>query len=61
MFDNCFKLSNLKPLRNWNISNGKKFYRMFDLSSANLNDIEKWNILNKGVFEKLKIQDKSIH
>ena len=60
MFEKCSNLSNLKPLRNWNISNGKKFYRMFDLSSTNLNDLEKWNILNKGFFEKLKTEDNSI-
>ena len=42
MFSSCESLSNIKPLKNWNVSNGKDFYGMFAVckSLSNINPLE---------------------
>ena len=46
MFYGCSKLSNIKPLMNWNISNGNDFSSMFNCCSSLLSTgpIKKWNL-----------------
>ena len=46
MFDKCSALNDIKPLENWNVSNGTNFICMFNECSS-LNDIkplENWKL-----------------
>ena len=46
MFSRCISLADLKPLENWNISNEKKFFHIFEncSPSQDLKVLEKWDI-----------------
>ena len=49
MFYECKSLSDIKPLQNWNVSNGTNFSHMFSGCSSSLSDInplQNWNVLN---------------
>ena len=52
MFSWCESLSDIKPLQNWNVSNGNNFSGMF-CGCSSLSDIkplENWNISNGNNF-----------
>ena len=52
MFNNCSSLSDIKPLENWNVSNGNDFSFMFNNCSS-LSDIKalkNWNVSNGNNF-----------
>ena len=51
MFSYCLSLSNIEPLQNWNVSNGKNFGCMFKKCSS-LKDIKPLKI---GMFLKVTI------
>ena len=47
MFYGCSSISDIKPLTNWNVSNGNDFGSMFyecNISVTDLKPLEKWNI-----------------
>ena len=50
MFHQWFKLSDIKPLKNWNVSNGKNFSGMFCccymLSKSDMESLN-WNVSNE--------------
>ena len=55
MFLGCLNLSDIKPLENWNVSNGKYFEFMFNKCSLlkDLTAVEKWNV-SKDKIELIK-------
>ena len=52
MFSKCSSLLDLKPIENWNVSNGNNFSHMFFgcLLLSDLKPIENWNISNGNNF-----------
>ena len=46
MFSKCGKLNNIKPLENWNVSNGTNFKDMFCwcLSLEDIKPLKKWKL-----------------
>ena len=45
MFCKCTNLSDIKPLQNWNVSNGSNFISMFlECPLDDLRPIQKWNV-----------------
>ena len=59
MFSEYTSLKNLKPIENWDISNGKNFYKMFWIKSTiqiDKNLLKKWNI-PEDQFETMFYQD----
>ena len=58
MFIWCFSLYDLYPLRNWNVSNGRDFYRMFYGCEllADIKALKNWDLSNvvnfKYIFRK---------
>ena len=46
MFCDCSSLVDIKPLQNWNVSNGKNFSGMFDgcKSLSDIKPLQNWNI-----------------
>ena len=54
MFSECKSLNDIKPLENWNVSNGTDFLDMFsNCSSLNSSKpLEKWN-LKENIFKSM--------
>ena len=54
MFYYCSSLADIKPLENWNVSNGTDFSGMFSgcSSLADIKPLEKWN-LNENTFKSI--------
>ena len=55
MFWGCSSLNDIKPLENWNVSNGTNFEGMF-YGCSSLKDIktlENWNVSNGTNFERM--------
>ena len=50
-----FKISDLKAIQNWNVSNGKYFSYMFDRCSSlsNVKPIQNWNVSNGKDFSSM--------
>ena len=48
MFGICPKLSDIKPLEKWNVSNGNNFSNMFSFCSilSDIKPLEKWDVSN---------------
>ena len=48
MFRGCKLLSDIKPLQNWNVSNGNNFSYMFSKCDklTNIKPLTNWNFLN---------------
>ena len=46
MFGDCSSLSDIKPLENWNVSNGTNFEGMFYKCSSlnNIKPLENWKL-----------------
>ena len=46
MFCGCDSLSNIEPLKNWNVLNGSNFLHMFSecTNLLNIKPLENWNI-----------------
>ena len=46
MFSECSSLSDLKPIQNWNVSNGNNFSHIFFKCSSlsDLKPIQNWNV-----------------
>ena len=56
MFNECSSLKDVKPLENWNVSNGNYFSGMF-CECASLKEIkalENWNVSNGTNFFSIK-------
>ena len=55
MFGHCKKITTLKALKNWNVSNGKDFGYMFEecISLINLDGLQNWNVSNGESFRKM--------
>jgi len=55
MFSGCSLLSNIAPLKNWNISNGIIFSGMFSGCSSLLDKtpLEHWKALNNVLLNKM--------
>ena len=55
MFNNCESLSNIKPLKNWNVSNGYEFGGMFNdcKSLSDIYALKNWNVSNGKYFRCL--------
>ena len=55
MFGGCSSLSNIKPLKNWNVLNGNNFSGMFGGCSSflDIKVIQNWKISNDE-YSKLK-------
>ncbi len=49
MFNGCKSLSDIKPLQNWNVSNGNNFSDMFSecKSLSDIKPLQNWNISKK--------------
>ena len=55
MFYRCNSLSNINPLKNWNVSNGNKFLKMFaECGLSNINAIKNWKISKNHFIDILK-------
>ena len=48
MFYGCSSLLDIKPLQNWNVSNGNNFsYMFYGCSSlSDINPLQNWNVSN---------------
>jgi hypothetical protein len=55
MFSYCLSFSDIKPLENWNVSNGNNFEGMFGrcLSLSDIKPLENWNFSDKNYFSQL--------
>ncbi len=55
MFYGCKSLSDIKPLGNWNVSNGKNFQTMFKECSSllDIDPLNNWNI-SKSLLDNIK-------
>jgi hypothetical protein len=55
MFYKCSSLSDIKPLENWNVSNGNNFEGMFCYCSSlsDIKPLENWNFSDKNYFSQL--------
>ena len=55
MFYGCSSLSDIKPLQNWNVSNGNNFYDMFIRCSSisDIKPLQNWKYF-KDIFDKNK-------
>ena len=53
--DGCSSLSEIKPLQNWNVSNGNDFSGMFYRCSSSLDikPLQNWNVSNKKYFKDM--------
>ena len=54
MFNGCSLLSDIKPIENWNVSNGTDFRSIFNdcLLLSNIKPLEKLKLLNKYILNK---------
>ena len=65
MFPGCDSLTNIKPLENWDVSNGTNFAYMFSglISLKDIKILEKWNICDnanyKNIFKECYNLDKN--
>ena len=53
MFSKCSSLSDIKPLENWNVSNGINFQNMFGKCPLikDFTPLKKWNTSNRSYFQ----------
>ena len=56
MFYWCNSLSDIKALKNWNVSNGNNFKCMFDgcSSLSDIKTLQNWNVSNKNYLKYIK-------
>ena len=50
MFSGCSSLKDIKPLKNWNVSNVNNYERMF-MGCSSLKDVKNWNVSNGNNFK----------
>ena len=55
MFYGCSSLSDIKPLQNWNVSNGNNFSHMFSGCSSllDIKALQNWNVSNGNNFSNM--------
>ena len=55
MFWDFKSLSDIKPLQNWNVSNGNNFSSMFSECSSlsDIKPLQNWNVSNKKYLEDM--------